>query len=72
MHTPEFGFERDLRNVVVQSSNLGVHYPIAVDSDYGVWNEFANHYWPAVYIADAKESIRYHHFGEGEYAGPRW
>jgi len=68
VHTPEFGFERDLRNVVVQSSNLGVHYPIAVDSDYGVWNEFANHYWPAVYIADAEGKLRYHHFGEGEYA----
>ena len=68
VHTPEFGFERDLRNVVAQSSNLGVHYPIAVDSDYGVWNEFANHYWPAVYIADAEGKLRYHHFGEGEYA----
>ena len=68
VHTPEFGFERDLRNVVAQSSNLGVHYPIAVDSDYGVWNEFANHYWPAVYLADADGKLRYHHFGEGEYA----
>ena len=43
-------------------------YPIAVDSDYGVWNAFDNHYWPAVYIADAQGRIRYHHFGEGEYA----
>jgi thiol-disulfide isomerase/thioredoxin len=68
VHTPEFGFERDLRNVVAQSSNLRVHYPIAVDSDYGVWDEFANHYWPAVYIADAEGQLRYHHFGEGEYA----
>ena len=68
VHTPEFGFERDLRNVVPQSANLGVRYPIAVDSDYGVWDEFANHYWPAVYIADADGRLRYHHFGEGEYA----
>ena len=29
---------------------------------------FANHFWPAVYIADAEGRIRYHHFGEGEYA----
>ncbi len=67
VHTPEFGFERDLGNVVAQSRNLGVEYPIAVDSDYGVWDEFANHYWPAVYIADAEGRVRYHHFGEGEY-----
>lgn len=67
VHTPEFGFERDLRNVTAQSANLGVRYPIAVDSDYGVWDEFANHYWPAVYLADSEGRIRYHHFGEGEY-----
>ena len=42
-----------------------------VDSDYGVWRAFANHFWPAVYIADAEGRIRYHHFGEGEYADDR-
>ncbi|HEX6366561.1 MAG TPA: thioredoxin [Agromyces sp.] len=68
VHTPEFGFEADLRNVTEQTRNLGVRYPVAVDSDYGVWNEFANHYWPAVYLADAKGRLRFHHFGEGEYA----
>jgi thiol-disulfide isomerase/thioredoxin len=68
VHTPEFGFERDIDNVVAQSTNLGVEYPIAVDNDYRVWGEFANHFWPAVYIADPEGLIRHHHFGEGEYA----
>lgn len=68
VHTPEFGFEGDLRNVEAQTRNLGVRYPVAVDSDYGVWNEFANHYWPAIYLADANGRLRFHHFGEGEYA----
>ena len=68
VHTPEFGFEADLRNVMLQTRNLGVRYPVAVDSDYGVWNEFANHYWPAIYLADANGRLRFHHFGEGEYA----
>ena len=26
-----------------------------------------NHYWPALYFADAQGHIRHHHFGEGEY-----
>jgi thiol-disulfide isomerase/thioredoxin len=68
VHTPEFGFERDIDNVVEQSRTLRVEYPIAVDSDYAVWGAFANHFWPAVYIADAEGRIRHHHFGEGEYA----
>jgi thiol-disulfide isomerase/thioredoxin len=67
-HTPEFGFERNLDNVIARSRELGIDYPIAVDSEYGVWRAFANHFWPAVYIADAQGRIRYHHFGEGEYA----
>jgi hypothetical protein len=47
---------------------MDVRYPIAVDSDYGVWRAFANNYWPAVYIADVNGRIRYHHFGEEAYA----
>jgi thiol-disulfide isomerase/thioredoxin len=68
VHTPEFGFERDLDNIVAQSRSFGVEFPIAIDSDYGVWRAFNNHFWPAVYIADSQGQIRFHHFGEGEYA----
>ncbi|WP_127793092.1 redoxin family protein [Agromyces sp. LHK192] len=68
VHTPEFEFERDLRNITAEVSRLGVEYPVAIDSEYGIWDEFANHYWPAVYLADAEGRVRYHHFGEGEYA----
>ena len=67
-HTPEFGFERNIDNIIPRAREFGVEYPIAIDSDYGVWQAFANHYWPALYIADAEGRIRYHHYGEGEYA----
>ncbi|HEX8346127.1 MAG TPA: thioredoxin family protein [Actinoplanes sp.] len=68
VHTPEFEFEHDIDNVVAQSRNLAVDHPVVVDNDYAVWRAFANHFWPALYIADAQGHIRYHHFGEGEYA----
>jgi len=68
VHTPEFGFERNVDNVIAQSRNLAVQYPVAVDNDYAVWSAFSNHFWPALYIADAEGRLRYHHFGEGEYA----
>jgi hypothetical protein len=67
VHTPEFPFERDLDNIRPQLAARGVEYPVAVDSDYGVWQAFDNHYWPALYIADGSGEIRYHHFGEGRY-----
>ena len=67
-HTPEFGFERLEANVAPRALEFGVEFPVALDPEYGIWNAFANHYWPAAYIADAEGRIRYHHFGEGEYA----
>jgi thiol-disulfide isomerase/thioredoxin len=68
VHTPEFEFERDIDNVRLQSGALNVAYPIALDNGYRVWQAFANHFWPAIYLADGEGRIRYHHFGEGEYA----
>src|ERR1700730_6155867 len=66
-HTPEFSFEKDIDNVRWAAKEMDVRYPIAVDSDYGVWRAFDNNYWPAVYVADVNGRIRYHHFGEGSY-----
>jgi len=67
VHTPEFPFEGDIDNVRKQAKALGVDYPIAVDTDYGVWRAFDNNYWPAIYLADAHGRIRAHHYGEGAY-----
>jgi hypothetical protein len=67
VHTPEFPFEHDVDNVRAAAGDLAVGWPIALDSDYGVWRAFSNMYWPAVYIADAQGRIRHHQFGEGGY-----
>jgi cytochrome c biogenesis protein CcdA/thiol-disulfide isomerase/thioredoxin len=68
VHAPEFAFERDVGNVTKAMKDLGINYPVAVDNDYRIWRAFNNEYWPAHYFADAQGRIRYHHFGEGEYA----
>src|SRR3954463_1502113 len=51
VHTPEFPFERDVDNVRWAVEEDRIEYSVAIDSRYGVWQAFANHYWPAVYIA---------------------
>jgi thiol-disulfide isomerase/thioredoxin len=66
-HTPEFSFEHDGDNVRWAVQDMRIGYPVAIDSDYAIWRAFDNHYWPALYIADAQGRIRHHHFGEGEY-----
>jgi thiol-disulfide isomerase/thioredoxin len=68
VHTPEFSFEKDLRNVTEAVKQARVPYPVVVDSDYRIWNAFANQYWPAAYLIDATGRVRFFHAGEGEYA----
>jgi hypothetical protein len=67
VHTPEFAFEKDPANVRRALAAMEIGYPVALDADYGVWRAFGNHYWPALYLVDARGRLRYEHFGEGEY-----
>jgi thiol-disulfide isomerase/thioredoxin len=67
VHTPEFSFEHNADNVRRAVQDMRIDYPVATDNDYAVWDAFGNHYWPALYFADARGRIRHHHFGEGEY-----
>jgi thiol-disulfide isomerase/thioredoxin len=67
VHSPEFSFEKNIENVREAAKEIGVDFPIAVDSDHAIWNAFSNEYWPALYFIDAQGKIRHHQFGEGDY-----
>src|SRR5207344_42318 len=67
VHTPEFSVEKERANVERAVRDLKVAYPVAIDSDYRIWEAFHNQYWPALYFIDAKGRIRHHYFGEGQY-----
>jgi thiol-disulfide isomerase/thioredoxin len=67
-HTPEFSFEKEPAKFENALRDLKITYPVAIDSNYRIWQGFNNEYWPAEYFIDAKGRIRFHHFGEGEYA----
>jgi cytochrome c biogenesis protein CcdA/thiol-disulfide isomerase/thioredoxin len=67
VHTPEFAFEKERSNVEQAVRDLKIAYPVAIDSNYKIWQAFNNQYWPAHYFIDGKGRIRHHHFGEGEY-----
>ena len=67
VHTPEFAFESDPKNVGREIARNGLKYPIALDPNYGTWNAYGNSYWPAEYLFDRQGRLRRTHFGEGEY-----
>ena len=68
VHTPEFAFEHVVSNVRGAVRELGIHYPVAIDDDYGTWQAYGNQYWPAHYLIDRTGHVREVHFGEGRYA----
>jgi cytochrome c biogenesis protein CcdA/thiol-disulfide isomerase/thioredoxin len=68
VHAPEFAFEKDVANVRQAAADLKVTYPVAIDNNFAIWRAFKNRYWPAHYFVDAQGRVRYHHFGEGNYA----
>ena len=67
VHTPEFSFEHEIDRIRDAIREREIDYPVAVDNQYGVWNAFDNHYWPALYFIDTEGVVRDQQFGEGRY-----
>ena len=68
VHTPEFPFEKERANVAWAADKFRVTYPVPMDNNYAIWRSLNNEYWPADYLIDGQGHVRYHHFGEGDYA----
>jgi thiol-disulfide isomerase/thioredoxin len=67
VHTPEFGFEKNIDYVKTSLQKYGIKYPVIQDNDYKIWNAYGNNYWPRMYLVDDKGFIRYDKIGESEY-----
>ena len=67
VHTPEFPFERESKNIRAAIAKHKITYPVAVDNDFQTWKAYKNEYWPHIFLADRQGIIRYDHIGEGAY-----
>jgi thiol-disulfide isomerase/thioredoxin len=67
VHSPEFEFEKKASNVSKAIADFEIKYPVMQDNDFKTWKAYSNQYWPAKYLIDKNGTIRYTHFGEGEY-----
>ncbi|SFN02933.1 cytochrome c biogenesis protein DipZ [Variovorax sp. OV329] len=67
VHTPEFAFEKKPSNVQAAVKDLGIGFPVALDSNFSIWRAFGNRAWPAFYFIDAQGRIRHQQLGEGRY-----
>jgi cytochrome c biogenesis protein CcdA/thiol-disulfide isomerase/thioredoxin len=68
IHSPEYAFEKEPRNVEAGIRSFGIEYPVALDNSLATWTNYRNRYWPAHYLIDAQGTVRHITFGEGHYA----
>ncbi|MFF2271842.1 cytochrome c biogenesis protein CcdA [Agromyces sp. NPDC058136] len=67
VHSPEYAFEKEPRNVAAGIEAFGIDYPVALDNSLSTWTNYRNRYWPAHYLIDADGTVRHVAFGEGHY-----
>ena len=68
VHSPEFSYEANVDNIIEAAADLGVVWPIALDTDkrnFHRWQEGPIAYWPRVYVIDGDNQIRFDRKGDG-------
>lgn len=65
IHSPEYAFEKETRNVQSSVDEFALTFPVGIDSDLETWKAYDNAYWPSLHLADAQGQIRYFKYGEG-------
>ena len=68
VHSPEFSYEADVDNIIEAAADLGVIWPIALDTNkrnFHRWQEGNISYWPRVYVIDGANQIRFDRTGDG-------
>ncbi|HSF86927.1 MAG TPA: redoxin domain-containing protein [Acidimicrobiia bacterium] len=69
VHSPEFTFEADPAAIAAAAEELGVTWPIALDTrqrNFFGW-QGSRGYWPRTYVIDQQGQVRFDHVGEGKY-----
>jgi thiol-disulfide isomerase/thioredoxin len=69
VHAPEFDYEREPEAILAAAQDLGVTWPIALDTqrrNFRAW-QGSPAYWPRTYVLDQDGLLRFDHIGEGAY-----
>lgn len=67
VHTPEFEYEKNQKNVEDAVKRFGIKYPVALDNENATWKLYGNQFWPRQTLIDASGKVRWEHVGEGDY-----
>jgi hypothetical protein len=69
VQAPRFEFGADPVAVAAGLTRLGVSFPTAIDADRAIWRDYGCEGWPSLFLWGKGGTLRWFHFGEGEYLG---
>jgi thiol-disulfide isomerase/thioredoxin len=67
VHASGFEPSADSDAVGEAVSRLGVQYPVVVDAELEIWQDYGNLGWPARYLFNQEGRLFEYHYGEGAY-----
>jgi hypothetical protein len=67
VHSPGFPCSRPVAAARAAVQRLGVPYPVLIDSELRLWQDYENQGWPARYLWDRRGLLFEYHYGEGGY-----
>ncbi|MBN9504160.1 MAG: hypothetical protein BGO01_16090 [Armatimonadetes bacterium 55-13] len=69
VHTPELSFEKNVENVQKAIAKEKIGWPVLIDNEGANWNRWGLHYWPTVFLVNAKGAIVFKWEGELNWNG---
>jgi hypothetical protein len=66
-HAAGFAPSADPEAVKAAVDRLAIPYPVGIDAEYELWQEYGNLGWPARYLFDQRGMLLHYHYGEGGY-----
>jgi thiol-disulfide isomerase/thioredoxin len=67
VHCPGFEISSGEQGVRDAVARLMVDYPVLIDSEFELWQDYENEGWPARYLFDGRGRLFEYHYGEGAY-----
>jgi hypothetical protein len=67
IQSPRFPFGAEREAVAAGLRRLAVSFPVAIDAEREVWRDYGCEGWPSLFLWGQGGTLRWFHFGEGEY-----
>jgi thiol-disulfide isomerase/thioredoxin len=68
VHASGFAPSGDPEAVTAAVARLQIAYPVVIDLEHAIWQEYGNLGWPARYLFNQEGRLFDYHYGEGGYA----